>query len=284
MPSPSRSSRRPEVSDAAGSGAVPRQPKFLTALPVFNEVRQVEEVLDEVLRFTPHVLVVDDGSTDGTSRLLADRLERQGDIRVVRHPQNRGYGAALATAFRETLFGDFDGLVTIDCDGQHQPRLIPAFIDAATIIGLAGHPGAPRPDIVSGSRYLKVFDGDSRPPESRRRINETITAEINARLGLSLTDAFCGFKAYTRRALSALHVTELGYAMPLEVWVQASVAGLQVVELPVPLLYLDLARSFGGALDDAETRLAYYRGVLDRAEAAVAVSVHDVVASTHGAG
>ena len=266
MPSPSRSSRRPEASDAAGSGVVPRQPKFLTALPVFNEVRHVEEVLDEVLRFTPHVLVVDDGSTDGTSRLLADRLERQGDIRVVRHPQNRGYGAALATAFRETLSGDWDGLVTIDCDGQHQPRLIPAFTD------------------VSGSRYLKVFDGDSRPPESRRRINETITAEINARLGLSLTDAFCGFKAYTRRALEALHVTEFGYAMPLEVWVQASVAGLRVVELPVPLLYLDLARSFGGALDDAETRLAYYRGVLDRAEAAVAASAHDAVASTHGAG
>ena len=284
MPSPSRSSRHPEASDAAGSGAVPRQPKFLTALPVFNEVRHVEEVLDEVLRFTPHVLVVDDGSTDGTSRLLADRLERQGDIRVVRHPQNRGYGAALETAFRETLSGDWDGLVTIDCDGQHQPRLIPAFTDAATIIGAAGHPAAQLPDIVSGSRYLKVFDGDSRPPESRRRINETITAEINARLGLALTDAFCGFKAYTRRALEALHVTEFGYAMPLEVWVQASVAGLRVVELPVPLLYLDLARSFGGALDDAETRLAYYRGVLDRAEAAVAASAHDAVASTHGAG
>jgi dolichol-phosphate mannosyltransferase len=56
------------------------------------------------------------------------------------------------------------------------------------------------------------------------------------------------------------------------------------VELPVPLLYLDLARSFGGALDDAETRLAYYRGVLDRADAAVAASAHDAVASTHGAG
>lgn len=287
MPSPSRSSRRLESSDAAGSGVVPRQPKFLTALPVFNEVRHVEEVLDEVLRFTPHVLVVDDGSTDGTSRLLADRLERQGDIRVVRHPQNRGYGAALATAFRETLSGDWDGLVTIDCDGQHQPRLIPAFIEAASVKPPlpTPQPGANQfPDIVSGSRYLKVFDGDSRPPESRRRINETITAEINGRLGLDLTDAFCGFKAYTRRALAALHVTEFGYAMPLEVWVQASLAGLRVVELPVPLVYLDLARSFGGALDDAETRLAYYRGVLDRAEAAVAASAHDVVVSTHGAG
>ena len=286
MPVSPGSARHPSPTAADGVGPNARRPKFLTALPVFNEVRHVEGVLDEVLRHTPHVLVVDDGSTDGTSRLLADRLERQGDIRVVRHPQNRGYGAALATAFRETLSGDWDGLVTIDCDGQHQPRLIPAFIEAATAppVHPASQDGLRPVDIVSGSRYLKVFEGDSRPPESRRRINETITAEINARLGLELTDAFCGFKAYTRRALSALHVTEFGYAMPLEVWVQASVAGLRVVELPVPLLYLDLARSFGGALDDAETRLAYYRGVLDRAEAAVVASAQDVVASTNGAG
>ena len=286
MPASPGSARHPSPTAADGVGPNARRPKFLTALPVFNEVRHVEGVLDEVLRHTPHVLVVDDGSTDGTSRLLADRLERQGDIRVVRHPQNRGYGAALATAFRETLSGDWDGLVTIDCDGQHQPRLIPAFIEAAKAppVYPVSQDGLRPADIVSGSRYLKVFEGDSRPPESRRRINETITAEINARLGLELTDAFCGFKAYTRRALSALHVTEFGYAMPLEVWVQASAAGLRVVELPVPLLYLDLARSFGGALDDAETRLAYYRGVLDRAEAAVAASAQHVVASTNGAG
>ncbi len=244
--------------------------RFLTALPVFNEVRHVEGVLDEVLRFTPDVLVVDDGSTDGTSRLLADRLERQGDIRVVRHAQNRGYGAALATAFRETLSGGWDGLVTIDCDGQHQPRLIPQFLAAAT----APLPAGASPDIVSGSRYLQHFEGDSLPPEGRRRINETITAEINARFGFGLTDAFCGFKAYTRRALESLHVSEFGYAMPLEVWVQAAAAGLRVVEFPVPLLYLDLARSFGGALDNAETRLAYYRSVLDRAEAAVVAAAH----------
>jgi hypothetical protein len=61
--------------------------------------------------------------------------------------------------------------------------------------------------------------------------------------------------------------------MPLEVWVQAAAAGLSIVELPVPLLYLDLTRSFGGALDDAETRLAHYRSVLDRAETAAGFSL-----------
>jgi glycosyltransferase involved in cell wall biosynthesis len=231
--------------------------RFLTALPVYNEVAHVEAVLDEVLRITPDVLVVDDGSTDGTADLLAGRR----DIRLVRHDANLGYGAALATAYAATLAGPWDGLVTIDCDGQHQPRLIPEFVAAATS-GSA--------DIVSGSRYLKQFPGDSTPPAARRRINAEITAEINARLGLAITDAFCGFKAYSRRALRRLHITETGYAMPLEVWVQAAAAGLRIRELPVPLLYLDLARSFGGALDDAATRLAYYRTVLDRAEAAVA--------------
>ena len=71
----------------------------------------------------------------------------------------------------------------------------------------------------------------------------------------------------------ALYAAILGSIglVPLEVWVQAAAAGLRIVELPVPLVYLDLARSFGGALDDAATRLAYYRTVLDRAEAAVAL-------------
>jgi len=240
--------------------------RFLTALPVYNEAAHVSAVLDEVLRHTPDVLVVDDGSTDGTSPLLAARIERQGDVRVIRHARNQGYGAALATAFRETLAGPWDGLVTIDCDGQHQPRLIPDFIAAAAA------DARPRADVVSGSRYLRRFPGDSQPPAARRRINAEITAEINQRLGLRLTDAFCGFKAYTRRALERLRITETGYAMPLEVWVQAAAAGLAIVELPVPLVYLDLARSFGGSLDDAATRLAYYRCVLDRAEAAVAAA------------
>ncbi|MEI6239351.1 MAG: glycosyltransferase family 2 protein [Planctomycetia bacterium] len=233
--------------------------RFLTALPVFNEAAHVSAVLDEVLRFAPDVLVVDDGSTDGTADLLAARH----DVQVVRHPENRGYGAALATAFRAGRTGGWDGLVTIDCDGQHQPRLIPEFVAALE---------TRRADIVSGSRYLAAFPGDSEPPATRRRINAEITAEINARLGLALTDAFCGFKAYSRRALERLEPTETGYAMPLEVWVQAAAAGLTVVELPVPLVYLDLARSFGGALDDAATRLAYYRRVLDRAESAVAAA------------
>jgi glycosyltransferase involved in cell wall biosynthesis len=224
-------------------------PRFLTALPVYNEAAHVNGVLDQVLRYSPNVLVVDDGSTDGTTELLAKRS----DIERITHAQNQGYGTALRSAFGYALAQRYDILVTIDCDGQHEPQRIPDFVAACA-----------EAHIVSGSRYLRQFAGASAPPADRRRINTQITAELNRRLGLNLTDAFCGFKAYRNDALARLHISETGYAMPLEVWVQAVQAGLKIIELPVPLIYLDESRSFGGSLDDAHTRLDYYHQVLDR--------------------
>jgi len=237
--------------------------QFLTALPVFNEDKHVQEVLNQVLRHTDNVLVVDDGSTDNTASILKERTSKRGDITVIHHATTRGYGAALASAFAYAQQprddgSCWDGLVTIDCDGQHQPQLIPSFIAAL------GNPEHPDADIVSGSRYLKDLPDNSQAPEGRRRINMEITAEINQRLGLSLTDAFCGFKAYSKKALESLSVTEPGYGMPLEVWVLAAAKKLKIIELPVPLVYLDLTRSFGGALDDGTTRIAHYREILER--------------------
>ena len=229
---------------------------FLTALPVYNEVNHVTDVLDLVLRYSPHVLVVNDGSTDGTAELLSKRK----DIQVVTHASNQGYGAALRSAFEYSLTQGYEVLVTIDCDGQHEPQRIPDFVRASA-----------EAQIVSGSRYLQQFDDQSAPPEDRRRINMQVTAELNRRLGLKLTDAFCGFKAYRRDALERLHITEPGYAMPLEVWVQAARGGLKIVELAVPLIYLEEARSFGGSLDNANTRAQYYSQVLDRVIAGVDV-------------
>ena len=230
------------------------KPRYLTALPVFNEVQYVGAVLDEVLRYSPHVLVVDDGSTDGTAELLAERS----DMFRITHSENRGYGAALHSAFTYANQAKYEIVVTIDCDGQHEPQRIPQFVEHCESV-----------DIVSGSRYLEVFQGDSDPPAERRRINREITAELNARLGLNLTDGFCGFKAYRVEVLNRLTLTETGYAMPVELWVQAVAAGLRIIELPVPLIYLDESRSFGGELDDSGTRLRHYYHVLEASLAAV---------------
>ncbi len=225
---------------------------LLTAIPVYNEERYVAAVLAEVRRYSPRILVINDGSTDRTGELLA----RQPNLEVITHPRNRGYGAALISAFDYALRHCVDVLVTMDCDGQHEPARIPVLLEAL-------HDA----DIVSGSRYLRDFRQDTQAPQDRRLINETITAELNARLGLHLTDTFCGFKAYRREALARLRITETGWGMPLQLWVQAARAGLRIKEVAVPRLYLDPDRAFGGVLNDAEQRLAYYRHIIATAEA-----------------
>ena len=225
--------------------------RFLTAIPVYNEARHVRGVLEQVRRFASNILVVDDGSTDDTSNILA----REPDLRVVTHRPNRGYGAALSSAFRAFLATDFEVLVTMDCDGQHEPHRIPVLLEAID--------GA---DLVSGSRYLRDFRQDTPPPADRRSINAMITREINARYGLHLTDAFCGFKAYRRRAIEQFRITEPGWGMPLQLWVQAAHHRMRIKEIGVPRLYLDPNRAFGGVLNDPDERLAYYRRVLAAAE------------------
>ena len=172
---------------------------FLTALPVYNEGQHVLSVLREVEKYSPEILVVDDGSQDETAELLA-QFPR---IHVCRHAHNQGYGAALRTAFQYSLQQGFEVLVTIDCDGQHQPAMIPGFVSYAQHV-----------DIVSGSRYLTPSVQEQSAPEQRRRINSEITDILNRELQLKLTDAFCGFKAYRKEALDGFNITEQGYGMP----------------------------------------------------------------------
>jgi hypothetical protein len=149
----------------------------------------------------------------------------------------------------------------MDCDGQHEPERIPVLLEAI-------HDA----DIVSASRYLRDFRQQVLPtPPDRRLINQTVTSELNQLLGLRLTDAFCGFKAYRREALVQLRVSETGWGMPLQVLVQAARLGLRIKEVGVPRIYLDPNRTFGGMLNDATERLAYYRRVIAEALASCPV-------------
>ena len=163
----------------------------------------------------------------------------------------------------------------MECDEQNEPASLPAFYEAIE---------RDDADIISGSRYLNggaSTNGTSigSPPADRRAINGTITDMVNRTLGLSLTDAFCGFKAYRVSAMRKLALNEQGYAFPLQFWVQATAAGLRINEIPIRLIYNDPNRSFGGPLDDAAIRLGHYKEVFEkelakfpgRFEAAVAV-------------
>jgi len=224
--------------------------RHLLAIPVFNEERYVLSVLRETRRYSRDILVVDDGSTDETPRIL----RTQPGLHVISHIENRGYGKSLADAFAFAIRRGFDWLITMDCDEQHEPSYIPRFLEAAA---------ADDADLISGTRYPSGHDADGAAPADRREINRQITQLLNRRLGLEITDAFCGFKAYRVSALRHLRISVPGYAMPMQMWVQVVRAGLRVRELPVRLIYNDPTRHFGGQLDDPNVRLQHYLRVFE---------------------
>lgn len=221
-------------------------------LPVYNEGATVAGVLDAVREFfTGEVIVVDDGSTDDTPLVLAGR----DDVSVLHLDRNYGYGCALRCGFRVAADLGVTRLITMDCDGQHEPAHIPQFLTALDA----------QVDIVSGSRYLPASESLGVAPPQRREINHRITEMVNAATGWGLTDTFCGFKAYRMDALTQMRLAEPGYAMPLELWAEAFRLGLRVSEIPVERIYCRHDRSFGAELDDPEARYAYYVGVWQRA-------------------
>jgi dolichol-phosphate mannosyltransferase len=237
-----------------GHGNAAAAPAISIVMPVFNGASTIGRSIESVLAQTRtdfELLVIDDGSTDDTPLLLA----RQ-PVEVIRHAENRGYGRSMQDMLRWARVDGYAWLITMDCDEQHEPQAIPQFIEAI-------ERGAS--DVISGSRYLRPRpEIDDSPPEDRRTINAVITRELNERLGLRLTDAFCGFKAYRVAACNHLDLDVDGYDFPMQFWVQAVAHRLRIEELPVRLIYPDPSRSFGGPLDDPRTRLEHYRRTLHR--------------------
>ncbi|MFO0784869.1 MAG: glycosyltransferase family 2 protein [Phycisphaerales bacterium] len=230
--------------------------RTLIAIPVFNESRHIRAVLERVLNYAKHVLVIDDGSTDDSPAILASL-----PVDVIRHCGNRGYGRSLIDAFSYAASEKYDWVITMDSDEQHEPERLPEFFRE-----IARNDA----DIISGSRYLRepTAAALATTPTDRRRINRLVTEEINAllsaRLGIRLTDSFCGFKAHRVAPTQRLQLTESGYAFPMQLWARAAAHCLRVREIAVDLIYNDPNRTFGAALSDPEARLRHYREVLHR--------------------
>ncbi|MBV8780584.1 MAG: glycosyltransferase family 2 protein, partial [Phycisphaerae bacterium] len=207
--------------------------KLLIAIPVYNEIRYVEQVLAKVREQHDQILFIDDGSADGTARLL-DSIVRQkqnvGSLHLLQHASNKGYGQSIIDAFDFADRRGFEWVITMDCDEQHEPAEIPAFKRLIE---------SDQWDVISGSRYLTRDDRDDVPPGDRRAINSSITGLMNGLFGFGITDAFCGYKAHRVSAMKPLHLDQPGYAFPLQLWPRLAEAHARITELPVRLIYND---------------------------------------------
>lgn len=227
---------------------------LLIAIPTYNEVRHVDAVIDRVRAVHPHILMVDDASRDGTADVLA-RRQAAGDVRVLTHDPNQGYGQSLIDAFGYAAGNGFEWVITMDADGQHEAESIPDFVAEIQ---------TDEWDLISGSRYLAAKTNDDLPPPERRNVNHRITTILNNTFGMELTDSFCGFKAHRVSSMLKLNLTEAGYAFPLQLWPRVWGQKLRMKEIAVRRIYNDPNRSFGADLDDADRRFRHYMDVLNR--------------------
>ena len=238
----------------------------LIIIPIFNEEQYIKRVIEKVRENTDSdILVINDGSTDKSYEILNSISK---EIKRINHPENQGYGKSLIDGFNFAISNNYRLAVTIDCDEQHEPHLISIFFNEINLplIPSFVRRGEGRSfDIVSGSRYLKEYSTNNPPPLDRKRINDEITKIINQITGYNLTDSFCGFKAYKVDSLRKLKLTEWGYGMPLQLWIQAWNRGLTVKEYPIGRIYKNLDRSLGKEMDVPEKRLAYYKRIIESA-------------------
>lgn len=202
-----------------------RKPLIIAAIPCFNEERFIGSVLLKVKKYVDKVVVIDDGSSDGSVEVAS----AAGAI-VHSHGINRGYGAAIRTALDKGREHGADVLVVIDGDGQHDARDIPRLVKPV----LDGEA-----DVVIGSRFL----GRSRGvPLYRRMGHRVLNVATNVGSGHRLSDSQSGFRAYSRKALDALDLMEDGMSVSSEMQFAMRQAGLRVAEVPIEVSYADKAK------------------------------------------
>jgi len=197
------------------------RPKVIAAIPAYNEEQFIGEVVSKARRHVDEVIVIDDGSTDNTSKVA-----RTAGAKVIRHKANQGAGKATKTAFEEAKKRHADVLVTLDGDGQHNPDEIPQLL--APILNKEA-------DLVIGSRFLQ--SNLYQMPKYRKFGIDVITFLYNLGSKVRVSDSQCCFRAQNRRVIEAINITDVGFGFSVQVLIQARRRGFIIKEVPASCIY-----------------------------------------------
>jgi hypothetical protein len=204
--------------------------RALVVIPALDEESSLPSTLNEVLRYTPvaDVLVVDDGSSDGTSRAA-----RAAGVPIVRHPVTLGVGAALQTGFRFAMSHGYDFTVQLDADGQHDP----AFLGA-----LLGPVREGRCDVSIGSRYVRR--SGYRAPAARRLGMRVFSDVVWLATGQRIHDTTSGFRAYARPVMEVCQHDFPSDFPDAPLLIALHRRGFRLAEVPVEMRERVAGRSF----------------------------------------
>jgi glycosyltransferase involved in cell wall biosynthesis len=194
---------------------------LLVVIPAFNASSTIGELLSRTVMQVPRdaIVVVDDGSDDSTAGIAS-----QFHVRIERHNENRGKGAALKTGFNRCMTLPCDAVITMDADLQHAPESIPAFIRQYSLR---------HRDIIIGSRLHNM----SGMPLHRRASNILTTFLVRARTGVNVRDSQSGFRLIARRVLEEIALETNGYEAETELLIKSSIKGFSFDTIPIDTIY-----------------------------------------------
>ena len=196
--------------------------RVLVCIPAFNEAKRIVEIINESKKYAEGVIVYDDGSTDDTYQLATNA-----GATVIKSPKNTGYGTAIRALFQAAKEQNADIMITLDSDGQHNPRHIPCLLEPIRTQNF---------DIVIGSRFLNKDDKE-KVPRFRSLGIRTITKLTQSASYSGLTDSQSGFRAYNKNALKKINLFEDGMAVSTEILLRAREKNLSATEVPISINY-----------------------------------------------